>query len=97
MFAVGAAMLTVGGCGDDGGDTDGGAVALYGGPPITDSGPADAPGADAAVDAAVMDTGGPMPAYGTPPRDAGMREAGPADAGGAALYGAPPMREGGAS
>ncbi len=101
MFAVGAAMLTMSGC-DDGGPT-----ALYGGPPITDSGPDDASSdaspddasSDASPDDAMAgDDGGLMPAYGTPPPDGSVADAaGPADAGGAALYGAPPMRDGGGS
>jgi len=97
MFAVGAAMLTMSACGDDGGDPDGGAQPLYGGPPVMDSGSGDA-AIDASVeDATVMDSGGPVPAYGTPAPDSSVGDASPADAGGAALYGGPPMGDGGAS
>lgn len=75
LFTVGAAMLAVSGCGDDGPDSPdgGGAVPLYGGPPVMDSGPMDADPEDAMVeDADVPDAdGSPAALYGGPPADAG--------------------------
>ncbi|MBL8604701.1 MAG: hypothetical protein JNK72_22435 [Myxococcales bacterium] len=65
---------------DAGPGDDGGAMALYGGPPV-DAGSADA---------GPRDDGGAMALYGGPPVDAGPSDAGPDDDGGsAALYGAP--------
>ena len=60
--------------------------------PTTDAGER-----DAMVDANVMDTGGPAPAYGTPPEpDAMVPDADlPDGASNAPLYGAPPMPDGG--
>lgn len=62
MFTVGAAMLAVAGCGDDGGDTDGGPSAAYGAPPIMDSSPGDASPPDASLPDASN-----APLYGAPP------------------------------
>ena len=64
MFTVGAAMLAVAGCGDDGGEPDGGAVALYGAPPMMDAAP---PAMDAAPADAEPPDGQPVALYGGPP------------------------------
>ena len=82
MFTVGAAMLAVAGCGDDGGTPDalppmmdaappdGGVAPAYG-TPAPDAGPPDASPADASPADADPDDGGAMALYGSPPPDSG--------------------------
>lgn len=68
----------------DASSDDGGFLAMYGGPPPTDSG-TDAAAADAAADGP-QDDGSSMALYGLPPPDGAVTDTG----GGGLRYGAPP-------